>query len=80
MVLRDKHVVRRRTSRISIAELARHLAVLTGGGLIAHGTAISPSPAYDPTRVEEPSAAGLEYAELSTPMPSTCRSIRRPAR
>jgi CO/xanthine dehydrogenase Mo-binding subunit len=50
MVLRDKHVVAGSKS-ISIAELAR-ISRLTGGGLIAHGTAISPSPAYDPTRLE----------------------------
>ena len=50
MVLRDKHVVAGAKS-ISIAELAR-ISRLTGGGLIAHGTAISPSPAYDPTRVQ----------------------------
>jgi CO/xanthine dehydrogenase Mo-binding subunit len=50
MVLRDKHVVAGSKS-ISIAELAR-ISRLSGGGLIAHGTAISPSPAYDPTRLE----------------------------
>ena len=50
MVLRDKHVVAGAKS-IPIAELAR-ISRLTGGGLIAHGTAISPSPAYDPTRVQ----------------------------
>ena len=50
MVLRDKHVVAGARS-ISIAELAR-ISRLTGGGLIAHGTAISPSPAYDPTRLQ----------------------------
>jgi CO/xanthine dehydrogenase Mo-binding subunit len=50
MVLRDKHVVAGEKS-ISIAELAR-ISRLTGGGLIAHGTAISPSPAYDPTRLQ----------------------------
>jgi CO/xanthine dehydrogenase Mo-binding subunit len=50
MVLRDKHVVAGVKS-ISIAELAR-ISRLTGGGLIAHGTAISPSPAYDPTRLQ----------------------------
>lgn len=50
MVLRDKHVVAGAKS-ISIAEVAR-ISRLTGGGLIAHGTAISPSPAYDPTRLE----------------------------
>src|SRR5262249_45258291 len=31
--------------------LAR-LSRLTGGGLIAHGTAINPAPAYDPSRAE----------------------------
>jgi CO/xanthine dehydrogenase Mo-binding subunit len=50
MALRDKHVVAGVKS-ISIAELAR-ISRLTGGGLIAHGTAISPSPAYDPTRLQ----------------------------
>jgi CO/xanthine dehydrogenase Mo-binding subunit len=50
MVLRDKHVVAGEKS-ISIAELAR-ISRLTGGGLIAHGTAISPSPAYDPARLQ----------------------------
>jgi CO/xanthine dehydrogenase Mo-binding subunit len=50
MVLRDKHVVAGAKS-VSIAELAR-ISRLTGGGLIAHGTAISPSPAYDPTRLQ----------------------------
>ena len=50
MVLRDKHVVAGDKS-ISIAEVAR-ISRLSGGGLIAHGTAISPSPAYDPARVE----------------------------
>ena len=50
MVLRDKHVMAGAKS-ISIAELAR-ISRLTGGGLIAHGTAISPSPAYDPTRLQ----------------------------
>jgi len=50
MVLRDKHVVAGSKS-ISIVELAR-ISRLSGGGLIAHGTAISPSPAYDPTRLE----------------------------
>jgi len=50
MALRDKHVVAGEKS-ISVAELAR-ISRLTGGGLIAHGTAISPSPAYDPTRLQ----------------------------
>jgi CO/xanthine dehydrogenase Mo-binding subunit len=50
MALRDKHVVAGEKS-ISIAELAR-ISRLTGGGLIAHGTAISPSPAYDPARLQ----------------------------
>jgi CO/xanthine dehydrogenase Mo-binding subunit len=50
MALRDKHVVAGEKS-ISISELAR-ISRLTGGGLIAHGTAISPSPAYDPTRLQ----------------------------
>jgi CO/xanthine dehydrogenase Mo-binding subunit len=50
MALRDKHVVAGEKS-ISIAELAR-ISRLTGGGLIAHGTAISPAPAYDPSRLQ----------------------------
>lgn len=50
MVLRDKHVIAGSRS-ISIAELAR-ISRLAGGGLIAHGTSISPAPPYDPTRVE----------------------------
>ena len=50
MVLRDKAVVVGE-KRIAIAEIAR-LSQMTGGGLIAHGTAIAPAPAYDPTRVE----------------------------
>ena len=50
MALRDKQVVAGETS-ISIAELAR-LSRLMGGGLIAHGTAINPAPAYDPGRAE----------------------------
>ncbi|MGY4281131.1 CO/xanthine dehydrogenase Mo-binding subunit [Bradyrhizobium sp. LM2.7] len=50
MKLQDKHVVAGNKS-ISIAELAR-ISRLAGGGLIAHGTAISPAPAYDPTRVK----------------------------
>ena len=50
MVLRDKQVIAGDKS-ITIAELAR-LSRLSGGGLIAHGTAISPAPAYDPTRLK----------------------------
>lgn len=50
MVLRDKKVVSGEKS-IPIAEVAR-ISRLSGGGLIAHGTAISPAPHYDPTRVE----------------------------
>lgn len=50
MILRDKHVVAGSKS-ISIAELAR-ISRLSGGGLIAHGTAISPAPPYDPARAE----------------------------
>jgi CO/xanthine dehydrogenase Mo-binding subunit len=50
MAMRNKHVVAGEKS-ISIAELAR-ISRLTGGGLIAHGTSISPSPAYDPTRLQ----------------------------
>jgi CO/xanthine dehydrogenase Mo-binding subunit len=37
--------------RVSLADVAR-LSQLTGGGLVAHGTAINPPPAYDPARVE----------------------------
>ena len=50
MVLRDKCVVAGDKS-IPIAEVAR-ISRLSGGGLIAHGTAISPAPAHDPTRLE----------------------------
>lgn len=50
MILRDKQVVSD-TKSISIAEVAR-ISRLTGGGLIAHGTSISPAPAHDPTRLE----------------------------
>jgi CO/xanthine dehydrogenase Mo-binding subunit len=50
MELRDKAVIAGNRS-MTIAEIAR-LAQLSGGGLIAHGTAISPPPAYDQARVE----------------------------
>jgi CO/xanthine dehydrogenase Mo-binding subunit len=50
MLLREKCVVAR-NHRLSLAEVAR-ISQLTGGGLIAHGTAISPPPAHDPSRVE----------------------------
>ena len=50
MTLREKSVVAR-NHRITLAELAR-LSQLSGGGLIAHGTAIAPPPAHDPARVE----------------------------
>jgi CO/xanthine dehydrogenase Mo-binding subunit len=50
MVLRDKKVVAGDKS-ISIAEVAR-ISRLSGGGLIAHGTTISPAPAHDPSRLE----------------------------
>jgi CO/xanthine dehydrogenase Mo-binding subunit len=50
MTLRDKQVSAGEKS-IAIAELAR-LSRITGGGLIAHGTAINPAPAYDPNRAQ----------------------------
>jgi len=50
MVLREKSVIAR-NHRLTLAEIAR-LSQLTGGGLIAHGTAIAPPPAHDPARVE----------------------------
>ncbi|MBX3453641.1 xanthine dehydrogenase family protein molybdopterin-binding subunit [Ferrovibrio sp.] len=50
MELRDKQVIAGNKT-IAIAELAR-LSRLSGGGLIAHGTANSPGPAFDPGRVE----------------------------
>jgi CO/xanthine dehydrogenase Mo-binding subunit len=37
--------------RVTLAELAT-LSQRTGGGLIAHGTSISPAPPYDPSRVQ----------------------------
>jgi CO/xanthine dehydrogenase Mo-binding subunit len=48
--LRDKSVVAG-NKRLTIAEIAR-LSQAAGGGLIAHGTAIAPTPPHDPTRVE----------------------------
>jgi len=50
MELRDKQVIAGNKA-ITIAELAR-ISRLSGGGLIAHGTAISPPPAYDPGKLE----------------------------
>ena len=50
MELRDKQVVAG-TQSISIAEIAR-ISRISGGGLISHGTAISPSPTFDPARLE----------------------------
>jgi CO/xanthine dehydrogenase Mo-binding subunit len=50
MELRDKAVIAGNKS-MTIAEIAG-LAQLSGGGLIAHGTAITPPPGYDQTRVE----------------------------
>ena len=50
LALRDRCVVAGNKS-ISIAEVAR-LSQLSGGGLIAHGTAITPAPPYDPKRVK----------------------------
>ena len=50
MRLQEKCVVAR-NHRLPFAEVAR-ISQLGGGGLIAHGTAISPPPAHDPGRVE----------------------------
>jgi CO/xanthine dehydrogenase Mo-binding subunit len=50
VLLREKCVIAR-NHRLPLAEVAR-ISQLTGGGLIAHGTAISPPPAHDPSRVE----------------------------
>jgi CO/xanthine dehydrogenase Mo-binding subunit len=50
MILRDKAVIAR-NHRLSLAEVAR-LAQASAGGLLAHGTAITPPPAHDPSRVE----------------------------
>jgi CO/xanthine dehydrogenase Mo-binding subunit len=50
LALRDRCVVAG-TKTIPIAEVAR-LSQLSGGGLIAHGTAITPAPPYDPKRVK----------------------------
>jgi CO/xanthine dehydrogenase Mo-binding subunit len=50
MGLQEKCVVSG-NHRLSLAAVAR-ISQLTGGGLIAHGTAISPPTAYDPRRVE----------------------------
>ena len=50
MELRDKSVVLG-DRRMSLAEVAA-LSQRSGGGLISHGTAIQPMPAFDPTRVK----------------------------
>jgi CO/xanthine dehydrogenase Mo-binding subunit len=50
MMLHDKCVVAGNL-RIPLADIAR-ASELTGGGLIAHGTALNPPPAYDQARVE----------------------------
>ena len=50
MTLREKCVIAGE-KRIPLTEVAR-LSQLTAGGLIAHGTALNPPPAYDPARVE----------------------------
>jgi CO/xanthine dehydrogenase Mo-binding subunit len=50
MVLRDKAVVLG-NRRMSLAEIAA-LSQRSGGGLISHGTAIQPMPAFDPSRVK----------------------------
>jgi CO/xanthine dehydrogenase Mo-binding subunit len=50
MSLREKCVIAR-NHRLPLAEIAR-ISQVTGGGLIAHGTAISPPPAHDSSRVE----------------------------
>jgi CO/xanthine dehydrogenase Mo-binding subunit len=50
MELRDKSVVLG-DRRMSLAEVAA-LSQRSGGGLISHGTAIQPMPAFDPARVK----------------------------
>lgn len=50
MTLTDKHVVLG-NQKLSLAEVAT-LSQRGGGGLISHGTAIQPMPAYDPGRVK----------------------------
>jgi CO/xanthine dehydrogenase Mo-binding subunit len=50
MTLRDKAVVLG-NRRMSLAEIAA-LSQRSGGGLISHGTAIQPMPAFDPSRVK----------------------------
>jgi len=50
MCLKEKCVVAG-NHRLSLAAIAR-ISQLTGGGLIAHGTTISPPNAHDPKRVE----------------------------
>lgn len=50
VTLEDGHAVAG-ANRIPIAEVAR-LVQLSGGGLIAHGTFISPPPPYDASRVD----------------------------
>ena len=49
LVLRDKCVIAGNKS-IPLAEIARQQ--YAGGGLIAHGSALNPPPAFDPSRVE----------------------------
>jgi CO/xanthine dehydrogenase Mo-binding subunit len=50
MELRDKSVMLGNRT-MSLAEVASH-SLRSGGGLISHGTAIQPMPAYDATRVK----------------------------
>ena len=50
MFLREKCVVAG-NHKLPLAEIAR-MSQLTGGGIIAHGTALAPPPAHDPLRVE----------------------------
>jgi CO/xanthine dehydrogenase Mo-binding subunit len=50
MTLRDKAVVLG-NRRMSLAEIGA-LSQRSGGGLISHGTAIQPMPAFDPSRVK----------------------------
>lgn len=49
MLLREKCVIAG-DKRVPLAEIAGQQ--YTGGGLISHGTALNPPPAYDPSRVE----------------------------
>jgi CO/xanthine dehydrogenase Mo-binding subunit len=50
MALRDKSVVLG-NKKMSLADIAT-LSQRSGGGLISHGTAIQPMPAFDPSRVK----------------------------